>query len=66
MSEPLRAGRLLNAPIGLALAILPACSGRGDAREWVLGLAFGLAIVLLAFRRGPIRERYGAWDALIV
>jgi hypothetical protein len=32
----------------------------------VASLVCGVALVALSIRRGPIRERYGAWTRLIV
>ncbi len=28
-------------------------------------VAAGVAVVLLSFPRGPVRDRYGSWDRLV-
>ena len=64
--EVVRALRLVNLPVGLAIALAPwALSGATPA-----GLAnttvAGLALAALALRRGPVRERYGSWQRFIL
>ena len=64
MSEPLRAGRLVNLPTGLALAGLPWFTD-APAVALVSASLTGVAIAILALWRGPVREQYGAWQKLI-
>lgn len=63
LAEVVRALRLLNLATGLALIVTPWLSGDSVAAGLV-GIVAGLAIALLALRRGPVRERYGTWQAL--
>jgi hypothetical protein len=38
----------------------------GDKLQFAVTLGLGMALVLLSVRRGPILERYGAWNRLLV
>lgn len=60
-----RALRYLLVPLGLALFITPFISGAGEAAT-VASLICGAGLVLLSLRRGPILQRYGDWQRLIV
>lgn len=65
LAEVARPVRYLNIAFGAALWVTPFAF---DA-AWpatLSSLACGLALVLLSLRRGPIRNRYGTWDAVIV
>lgn len=64
-AEVARPLRYLNVPLGLALLITPFfydTSAIGIANSIVCGLA----LIALSFRRGPIKERYGSWQRMIV
>jgi hypothetical protein len=37
----------------------------GDTLALLISLAAGAALMALSIRRGPIYERYGAWDRVI-
>lgn len=65
MGEPLRVGRYLNVLAGSVLAVAPWLLPGAELGARLMGLAAGLALVPLALPRGPIRERFGAWDDLI-
>jgi nucleoside-diphosphate-sugar epimerase len=64
-AEVARPARYLNVPLGAALFVTPFVYGAGAAAT-VASLACGAALIALSLRRGPIRERYGAWTRLIV
>lgn len=54
--------RYLLVPLGLALLVTPFVFGANTAAR----IAIGIALVVLGRRHGPVRERYGDWDARIV
>ncbi len=64
-AEVARPLRYLNVPLGLALIGVPFVFS-GDNPAIVFSLAAGLALIAFSIRRGPIRERYGDWNRLIV
>lgn len=64
-AEVARAARYLNVLLGAALMATP-FMWRADAMTSGMALLLGLALVVLSIRRGPIRERYGSWNRLIV
>jgi nucleoside-diphosphate-sugar epimerase len=57
--------RVLNGVLGIGLMLVPLMFD-GDKLTIAVTLVTGLALVLLSLRRGPIRERYGAWNRLLV
>lgn len=60
----LRALRWMNVPMGALLLLLPWPLGFDPAATFI-SLVVGLALITLAFVRGPIPERYGGgWAAL--
>lgn len=64
-AEVIRAGRLLNIPLGLWLIAAPwMLEGFTTVAQWN-DVAVGLALIALAIPRGTIREHYGGWDAYI-
>ncbi|MBY0507761.1 MAG: SPW repeat protein [Bryobacteraceae bacterium] len=66
MAEVIRAGRFLNVLLGLWIAIAPwILNGATSGGRWNDVVA-GLLIAALAFPRGPVRDRYAAWDRMIV
>ena len=65
MGEPLRAGRYLNVLLGILLAGGPWILDGGGITAQLTGLVAGVAVVILAWSRGPIRERFGSWDRLV-
>ncbi|MGH9628042.1 MAG: SPW repeat protein [Bryobacteraceae bacterium] len=66
MAEPIRTGRFLNILLGLWIAAAPwILTGATAGAKWN-GIVTGLLIAVLALPRGPVRERYAAWDRLIV
>lgn len=64
-AEVARFTRFVNIPIGLALAGVPLITSTSLIVDSVTVLA-GLAIAALSFRRGAIKEQYGAWNRVIV
>lgn len=64
--EILRPARLLNIPLGLWLIVAPWLLSGGTSLSRWNDVILGLWIVLLSSRRGPIRERFGGWNAWIV
>lgn len=65
MGEVLRAGRYLNVLLGLVLASVPWFMAGAGTTGAMAGTAAGLLIVALALPRGPVGERYGAWDRFV-
>ena len=63
-AEVARPVRYLNVLLGAALAAVPFVFGAGTV-VLVASVAAGAALIVLALRRGPIRERYGAWNQRI-
>lgn len=60
-----RPARALNAVLGVGLMFMPwLCDG--DKLQFAVALGLGMALVLLSVRRGPILERYGDWNRLLV
>ena len=65
-AEVVRALRFLNLLFGAWIAMSGwVLSGASAAAQWS-GLVVGLLILALSLPRGPIRERYGAWQSWIV
>ena len=60
-----RPARALNALLGVGLMFLPFLFDT-NTLQFAVTLSLGLALVLLSARRGPIQERYGSWDRLLV
>ena len=60
-----RPARALNALLGVGLMFAPLLFD-ADKLQSTVSLGLGLALVLLSVRRGPILERYGAWNRLLV
>lgn len=64
-AEVTRPVRYLNALLGAALMAAPFV-WEADLVTTAVSLMLGVALVALSIRRGPIRERYGSWQAVIV
>jgi len=64
-AEVARALRYLLVPLGAALLVTPFLCG-ADTAATLASLACGIALIALSLRRGPIRQRYGTWQKLIV
>jgi nucleoside-diphosphate-sugar epimerase len=62
MARPLR---LLNGVLGVGLVLTPLVFD-ADMLTVAVSVTLGIALVLLSIRRGPIVERYGLWDRLLV
>ena len=62
VARPVRA---LNALLGVCL-MATAFIFDGDSMTTAITLGAGLALVLFSIRRGPIQERYGNWNRLLV
>jgi nucleoside-diphosphate-sugar epimerase len=60
-----RPARALNALLGVGLMFVPLLLD-ADMLQFAMTLGLGIALVLLSVRRGPILERYGAWNRLLV
>ena len=63
-AEVARPARWLLVPLGLALAVMPFVH-RTDTVQTIAGVVLGLALVLLAIRRGSIHQSYGSWNKVI-
>jgi nucleoside-diphosphate-sugar epimerase len=64
-AEVARPLRFLLVPLGAALFVTPFAYGAGTVQV-VASLLCGAALIALSFRRGPVHQRYGAWQAWIV
>ncbi|MPZ35807.1 MAG: hypothetical protein GEV13_33415 [Rhodospirillales bacterium] len=64
-AEVTRSLRVLNCPWGLAL-LSDLFLGSAAAAAQTASAIAGLALLLLSLPRGPIRHRYGGWNAQIV
>ena len=64
-AEVARPLRYLNVLLGAVLVALPLLMD-GDGIATAYSLACGVALIALSIRRGPIRERYNAWNRLII
>lgn len=64
-AEAARAVRYLNIVLGLALLVTPFAFGAGMAAV-LASIVAGLLLVAASLRRGPVRSRYGSWEAVIV
>jgi hypothetical protein len=64
-AEAFRSIRYLNVLFGLALILLPWIVTGSRLGGVLNDVSMGILIVALAFRRGPVWERYGAWERLI-
>jgi hypothetical protein len=66
MAEVIRAGRFFNVLLGGWIFVVPWLLGEANAAARWNDVIVGAVIVALSFPRGPVRERYAAWDRLIV
>ena len=64
-AEVARPVRYLNLLLGAALMAAPLMFTAGTTAT-IVSVIVGVALMGLSLRRGPIRERYGNWDRLIV
>ena len=64
-AEVARPVRYVNVLLGAALMLTPFVWSAGISTN-VVGVILGAALIALSIRRGPIRERYGEWNRLIV
>ncbi len=62
LAEPVRALRYANLPLGLWL-VLSALLLRVPSSARASDIVAGVAICALSLRRGPMRDRYGTWEA---
>ncbi len=65
MGEIVRLGRYGNILLGLGLAVAPWFTSASELTLNIIGVIIGLAVILLAFPRGVIQEKYGLWDKYI-
>ena len=63
-AEVARPLRFLLVPLGLALLTTPFAYGV-DTTQTIASIACGLGLIVLSIRRGPVRSRYGSWQAMI-
>lgn len=63
-AEVARRARWLNFVLGLALIASPFALA-GDTAALLVSVLAGAALLALSIRRGPVYERYGAWDRMI-
>ena len=64
-AEVARPVRYLSVPLGIVLMAAPFIFGASLVTT-VVSTVLGAGLVVLSIRRGPIRERYGNWDRLII
>jgi len=64
-AEVARPARYLNLLLGAALIATPLIFDASMV-TMIVSIMLGAGLVLLSIRRGPIRERYGNWNRLIV
>jgi nucleoside-diphosphate-sugar epimerase len=64
-AEATRVVRYLNVLFGAALLITPFPFDASTA-AMINSIVCGVSLIALSFRRGPIRQRYGTWQPLIV
>jgi nucleoside-diphosphate-sugar epimerase len=64
-AEVARPVRYLNVLLGAVLVGVPFMWDAGPVAT-VVTVGLGVALAALSIRRGPIRERYGRWDRLVV
>ncbi|AKC88394.1 vitamin K epoxide reductase family protein [Pseudoxanthomonas suwonensis] len=65
LAEVARPVRLLNIGFGVALLIVPFVYDAPAPSLWS-SLVCGAALIVLSLPRGPIRQRYGDWNRLLV
>jgi nucleoside-diphosphate-sugar epimerase len=64
-AEMARPARFLNGFIGIFLVLTP-IAFHANRLTLAVTAGLGIALLLLSFRRGPIKERYGLWDRFLV
>ncbi len=65
-AEVTRAARFLNVLVGLALAAATWFFPDVSLAARLSDLVAGLLLIVLSIPRGPVRDRYGGWDPLII
>ena len=65
LAEPTRAARFANLLPGAWLLASPWLLGGMTSASRISNLIAGVAVIVLSLPRGPIRDRYAGWDALI-
>lgn len=66
MAEVTRSARFLNIIFGALLFLIPFLfTGSTPASSWCDTL-IGIALILLSWRRGKIKQQYGSWDKAIL
>jgi uncharacterized membrane protein len=64
--EAARAARWVNVPLGAWLLVAPwLLSGVSPSSRWS-DMAVGAAVVLLSWRRGPVKSRFASWDRYVL
>ena len=64
-AEVARPVRYLNMVLGVALMAAPFMFA-GDMMTTIVSVVMGAGLIALSVRRGPILERYGNWDRVII
>ena len=64
-AEVVRPVRYLNMVLGVALMAAPFMFA-GDMTTTIVSVVMGAGLIALSVRRGPILERYGNWDRVII
>jgi hypothetical protein len=65
MGEPLRMGRYLNIPLGLAVATAIWFVDGGTLASKLSGSVAGLLAAAVSVPKGPKKEAYGSWDRYV-
>lgn len=65
LAEPARAARFANLPIAAWLLVAPWLLDGMIGAAQASNVIAGAAVIVLSLPRGPIRDRYAGWDALI-
>jgi hypothetical protein len=65
MAEVIRAGRFLNLLFGTWIIAAPWLLVGATLNFKLNNAVVGILLILFSLPRGPVRERYGAWDRLI-
>ncbi len=63
--EIVRVGRYLNIPLGAALAVVPWIVEGSSVLLGLTGSILGVLLIILAFPKGIVKEKYGLWEPYV-